>query len=59
MDEETMSDDTQKLSDTALDTLFRKARSHDAFAPAAVTNEQLHAIHEIMKHGPTTSRKER
>ena len=50
-----MTDDTEKLADTALDTLFRKARSHDAFAPDAVTDEQLRAIHEIMKHGPTTS----
>jgi 3-hydroxypropanoate dehydrogenase len=50
-----MSDHTRKLSDTALDTLFRKARSYDAFAPDAVTDDQLHAIHEIMKHGPTTS----
>jgi 3-hydroxypropanoate dehydrogenase len=55
MDEEMMSDDTQKLSDAALDTLFRKARSYDAFAPDAVTDEQLRAIHDIMKHGPTTS----
>jgi len=50
-----MSDDTQKLSDAALDILFRKARSYDAFAPEAVTDEQLRAIHEIMKHGATTS----
>jgi len=55
MDEETMSDDTQKLSDATLDILFRKARSYDAFAPDAVTDEQLRAIHDIMKHGPTTS----
>jgi 3-hydroxypropanoate dehydrogenase len=47
--------DTQKLPDTALDILFRKARSYDAFAPDAVTDGQLRAIHEIMKHGPTTS----
>jgi 3-hydroxypropanoate dehydrogenase len=50
-----MSDDTQKLSDAALDILFRKARSYDAFTPDAVTDEQLRAIHAIMKHGPTTS----
>ena len=49
-----MSDSTQKLPDTALDILFRKARSYDAFAPDAVTDEQLRAIHEIMKHGPTS-----
>jgi len=50
-----MSDDIRKLSDAALDTLFRKARSYDAFTPDAVTDEQLRAIHEIMRHGPTTS----
>ena len=50
-----MSDDIRKLSDGALDILFRKARSYDAFAPDAVTDEQLRTIHEIMKHGPTTS----
>jgi nitroreductase len=55
MDEETMSDDTQELSGAALNILFRKARSFDAFAPDAVTDEQLRAIHDIMKHGPTTS----
>jgi 3-hydroxypropanoate dehydrogenase len=45
----------EKISDAALDTLFRKARSYGAFAPEAVTDEQLHAIYEIMKHGPTTA----
>jgi 3-hydroxypropanoate dehydrogenase len=50
-----MSDDTQKLSDAALDIVFRQARSYDAFAPDAVTDEQLRAIHDVMKHGPTTS----
>ncbi len=50
-----MNDDTQNASDAALDILFRKARSYDAFAPDAVTDEQLRAIHEVMKHGPTTS----
>jgi 3-hydroxypropanoate dehydrogenase len=55
MDEETMSDDTQELSGAALDILFREARSFDAFAPDTVTDEQLRAIHDIMKHGPTTS----
>ena len=50
-----MNDDTRELSGTALDILFRKARSYDAFVPDAVTDEQLRAIHDIMRHGPTTS----
>jgi 3-hydroxypropanoate dehydrogenase len=44
-----------KVCDAALDVLFRKARSYGAFAPDAVTDEQLHAVYEIMKHGPTTA----
>jgi 3-hydroxypropanoate dehydrogenase len=55
MREGAMSENIRELSDGALDILFRKARSYDAFAPDAVTDEQLRAIHEIMKHGPTTS----
>jgi 3-hydroxypropanoate dehydrogenase len=43
------------ISDVALDTLFRKARSYGAFTNEPVTDTQLHAIHEIMKHGPTTA----
>src|SRR5438034_1136287 len=50
-----MSGTPEKLSDAALDILFRKARSHGAFAPDAVTDEQLRTIHAIMKHGPTTA----
>ena len=48
-----MADD--KVSDAALDILFRKARSHGVFAAEPVTDAQLHAIYEIMKHGPTTA----
>src|SRR4030095_3233227 len=35
--------------------LFRKARSYGVFAGDDVTDAQLHAIYEIMKHGPTTA----
>ena len=44
-----------KVSEAALDTLFRKARSYGVFSAEAVTEGQLHAIYEIMKHGPTTA----
>ena len=44
-----------KISDAALDTLFRKARSYGSFADEPVSDAQLHAIYEIMKHGPTTA----
>ena len=43
------------ISDAALDILFRKARSHGVFAPDSVSDAQLHAVYEIMKHGPTTA----
>jgi len=45
----------EKLSDDALDTLLRKARSYGAFAPGEVSDAQLHAIYDVMKHGPTTA----
>ena len=43
------------ISDAALDILFRKARSYGAFEPDSVSDAQLRAIYEIMKHGPTTA----
>ena len=43
------------ISDAALDTLFRKARSYGAFEPDPVSDAQLRVIYEIMKHGPTTA----
>ena len=45
----------ETISDAALDTLFRKARSYGAFRAGPVTDAQLHAIYDIMKHGPTTA----
>jgi 3-hydroxypropanoate dehydrogenase len=45
----------RQVSEAALDTLFRKARSYGAFEPDSISDAQLHAIYEIMKHGPTTA----
>jgi len=45
----------EEISDAALDILFRKARSYGAFADEPVSDAQLQAIYEIMKHGPTTA----
>jgi 3-hydroxypropanoate dehydrogenase len=50
-----MTDQPQVLGDSALDRLFRKARSYGAFAPDSVSDAQLRAIYDIMKHGPTTA----
>jgi len=47
--------DDRIVSDAALDTLFCKARSYGVFEPDSVSDAQLHAIYEIMKHGPTTA----
>jgi 3-hydroxypropanoate dehydrogenase len=44
-----------RISDAALETLFRGARSYGVFADEPVTDAQLHAIYEVMKHGPTTA----
>jgi 3-hydroxypropanoate dehydrogenase len=41
------------VSDECLDTLFRKARTHNAFS-GEVTDAQLRAIWDIVKMGPTT-----
>jgi 3-hydroxypropanoate dehydrogenase len=43
------------LSADALDCIFRTARTHRAWTARPVTDETLHAIHELMKWGPTSS----
>src|SRR6201988_3089188 len=46
--------DQAVLPDLALDQLFRKARTHNAFS-GPVTDDQLRALYELMKWGPTSS----
>lgn len=43
------------LSDSALDQLFRNARSYNGFRDEPVTMDQLHAIWDLMKFGPTSA----
>ena len=43
------------LPDTALDRIFRTARSYNAYTDRPVTEDQLHAIWELMKWGPTSA----
>lgn len=43
------------LDDKALDLLFREARTHNGWLDKPVTDEQIHAIYEILKMGPTSS----
>jgi 3-hydroxypropanoate dehydrogenase len=41
------------LDDKSLDTVFRQARTHNAFA-GPLTDAQLHELYDLMKWGPTT-----
>ena len=46
---------TQILSDAALDQIFRQARTQNAWQDKPVSDEQLHALYELMKWGPTSA----
>jgi len=46
---------SEPLDDAALDQLFREARTHNAWQDREVTDEQLHAIIDLMKLGPTSA----
>ncbi|MEO6076865.1 MAG: malonic semialdehyde reductase [Dokdonella sp.] len=43
------------LDAQALDQLFRSARTHNAWQPRDVTDDQLHALHNLTKFGPTSA----
>ena len=45
----------EALSDSALDQLFREARSYNGWLDQDVSEEQLRAIYELMKMGPTSA----
>jgi len=45
----------QPLNDAALDQLFRTARTYNGYLDKTVTTEQLDAIWELMKYGPTSA----
>jgi 3-hydroxypropanoate dehydrogenase len=46
---------SELLSDTSLDQLFRHARTFNAWLPQEVSDEQLHALYELAKFGPTSA----
>ena len=46
---------TQPLDDAALDQLFRTARTYNGYLDQPVTTEQLHAIWDLLKMGPTSA----
>lgn len=43
------------ISDSALDCLFRQARSHNGWLPQRVSEAQLRQIYELVKWGPTSA----
>lgn len=43
------------LNNTALDTLFYNARTHNAWLDKPIIDEQLHQIYDLMKWGPTSA----
>ncbi len=43
------------LTDDALDTLFRKARSHNGWLDQDVSENQINQIYALMKFGPTAA----
>jgi 3-hydroxypropanoate dehydrogenase len=46
---------SEKLAEAALDQLFRTARTYNAFLPKEVSVEQLHALYDLAKFGPTSA----
>lgn len=46
---------SEPLSDSALDQLFRTARTYNGYLDKPVAEAQLHAIWELMKFGPTSA----
>ena len=45
----------QPLNQAALDQLFREARSYNGYLDKPVSHDQLDAIWELMKYGPTSA----
>ena len=46
---------TDILSDDALDIIFREARSYNGWTDEAVSKDEVRAIYELMKMGPTSA----
>jgi len=45
----------EMLSEEGLDLLFRNARTYNGYIDRPVTEDQLHAIWDLMKFGPTSA----
>ncbi len=48
-------DSPTTLNDAGLDLLFREARTYTAWLAKPVSDEQLHAIYDLFKWGPTSA----
>ncbi|MCC6914782.1 MAG: malonic semialdehyde reductase [Rhodospirillaceae bacterium] len=44
-----------KLDDESLDLIFRKARTHNGFAPVAIAESLLREVYDLAKWGPTSA----
>ena len=45
----------QPLADAALDQLFRTGRTYNGYTSQPVTTQQLHAVWDLLKMGPTSA----
>ncbi len=45
----------EKLTDDALDIIFRKARTHISWLDKPVSDDQLRQLYDLMKWGPTSA----
>lgn len=45
----------EKLTDSALDTIFRTARTYNGYTDVPVTQDDIEAIYELVKMGPTSA----
>jgi 3-hydroxypropanoate dehydrogenase len=43
------------IDDSALDVLFRQARTHTAWQPRPVTDDTLHTLYDLLKWAPTSA----
>jgi 3-hydroxypropanoate dehydrogenase len=46
---------SERLDDLALDRLFRKARTRNAWTDRPVTEQQVRELYDLLKFGPTSS----
>jgi 3-hydroxypropanoate dehydrogenase len=45
----------EKLSDSALDTIFRTARTYNGYTDEPVTEDQIRQVYDLLKMGPTSA----